>query len=104
MARTALFMLGLHMTKVDRAEAQSDRKALLDKGFAGEAVVIRDGKREVSLQAIDDPSKDKPPIGWKGFGVLKGKIVLHPGWDDPWKPEDFGWVPDWDSPPLDPKK
>jgi hypothetical protein len=89
------------MTKIDLPEAQADLKALLDKAFAGEAVIIRDGAREVSLQPIDDPSKDTPPIGWRGYGVLKGKIVLLPGWDDPWKPEDFGWGPGWIPPDDD---
>ena len=69
-------------------EAKSSLSKLIKRAAAGETIYIGAyGKPEVELKAVT-PAQQQAELRKQAFGCMKGKIVLHEGWDDPW-PDDF---------------
>lgn len=72
------------MKVVELFEAQSRLAELIEKLVPGEEVIIAQDKKPVArLTAAEPAGKAK-----RQFGSARGKIIFHPGWDDP--SEDFG--------------
>lgn len=64
-------------TQVNVAEAKAKLSDLIERAANGEDIVIaRAGKPRARLVAV--PDRVRP----REFGQLKGRIVLHPGWED----------------------
>ncbi len=64
-------------TQVNVAEAKAKLSDLVKRAANGEDIVIaRAGKPQVRLVAV--PKRTR----LREFGQLKGRIVLHPGWQD----------------------
>jgi prevent-host-death family protein len=66
------------MEKVQLHEAKARLSELVDRAQAGEEVVIsRHGKAVAKLVGY------RPLRGKRRLGLMRGKIKLHKGWDDP---------------------
>ena len=64
-------------------EAKSNLSRLVKRAAAGETIYIGAyGKPEAVLTAIS-PEKSKAELRKGFFGCMKGKMVLHDGWEDP---------------------
>ena len=64
-------------------EAKSSLSKLVKRAAAGETIYIGAyGKPEVALTAVS-PEKQRAELRKKAFGCMKGKMILHEGWDDP---------------------
>ena len=64
-------------------EAKSNLSKLVKQAAAGETIYIGAyGKAEVMLSAVS-PEKYKAEMRKGFFGCMKGKMILHEGWDDP---------------------
>ena len=64
-------------------EAKSNLSRLVKRAAAGETIYIGAyGKPEAVLTAVS-PEKYRAELRKKAFGCMKGKMVLHEGWDDP---------------------
>ncbi len=67
---------------LDVLQAQTSLAALVDQAVAGEEVIFaKAGKPVAKLVAVESPAVEQPRrrLG----GALRGKIILHPGWDEP---------------------
>ena len=75
-------------TTISIHEAKSNLSKLIKRAAAGETIYIGAyGKPEVALTAVS-PEKQRAELRKGAFGCMKGKMILHEGWDDPW-PDDF---------------
>jgi len=64
-------------------EAKSNLSRLVKRAAAGETIYIGAyGKPEAVLTAVSQ-GKSKAELRKKAFGCMKGKMILHEGWDDP---------------------
>ena len=63
-------------------EAKTNLSKLIKRAAAGETIYIGAfGKPEVELRAAND-RKYNAELRAKAFGCMKGKMVLHEGWED----------------------
>ena len=64
-------------------EAKSNLSKLIKRAAAGETIYIGAyGKPEAALSAVS-PEKQRAELRKAAFGCMKGKMILHEGWDDP---------------------
>ena len=64
-------------------EAKSNLSKLVKRAAAGETIYIGAyGKPEVALTAVS-PEEQQAELRRQAFGCMKGKMILHEGWDDP---------------------
>ena len=64
-------------------EAKSNLSKLVKRAAAGESIYIGAyGKPEAVLTAVS-PGQHRAELRKGFFGCMKGKMVLHEGWDDP---------------------
>ena len=64
-------------------EAKSNLSKLVKRATAGETIYIGAyGKPEVVLTAVT-PEQQRAELRKGAFGCMKGKMILHEGWDDP---------------------
>jgi antitoxin (DNA-binding transcriptional repressor) of toxin-antitoxin stability system len=71
------------MTTISIHEAKSNLSKLVKRAAAGEIIYIGAyGKAEAVLTAVE-PAEQRAKLREKAFGCMKGKMVLHKGWDDP---------------------
>ena len=64
-------------------EAKSNLSRLVKRAAAGETIYIGAyGKPEAVLTAVS-PEEQQAELRKKAFGCMKGKMILHEGWDDP---------------------
>jgi prevent-host-death family protein len=64
-------------------EAKSNLSKLIKRAAAGETIYIGAyGKPEAVLSAVS-PEQRRAELRKGAFGCMKGKMVLHEGWDDP---------------------
>jgi prevent-host-death family protein len=64
-------------------EAKSNLSRLVKRAAAGEKIYIGAyGKPEAVLTAVSS-GKQRAELRKKAFGCMKGKMVLHEGWEDP---------------------
>ena len=64
-------------------EAKSNLSKLVKRAAAGETIYIGAyGKAEAALTAVS-PEKQAAELRKKAFGCMKGKMILHEGWEDP---------------------
>ena len=64
-------------------EAKSNLSRLVKRAAAGETIYIGAyGKAEAALSAVS-PEKHRAELRKGFFGCMKGKMILHEGWDDP---------------------
>ena len=64
-------------------EAKSNLSKLVKRAAAGETIYIGAyGKPEAMITAVL-PAKQKAALRKGFFGCMKGKMILHEGWDDP---------------------
>lgn len=70
------------MTVINIYEAKTQLSKLVDRAAAGQDVVIaRGGKPVARLTRLQEPKRKIR------FGLLKGKVKLAPGFDDPLPPD-----------------
>jgi prevent-host-death family protein len=71
------------MTTISIHEAKSNLSKLVKRAAAGETIYIGAyGKAEAVLTAVE-PAEQRAKLREEAFGCMKGKMVLHKGWDDP---------------------
>jgi len=64
-------------------EAKSNLSKLVKRAAAGETIYIGAyGKPEAVLTSVN-PEKQRAEMRKGAFGCMKGKMILHEGWDDP---------------------
>ena len=64
-------------------EAKSSLSRLVKRAAAGETIYIGAyGKPEAVLTAVS-PEKQRAELRKQAFGCMKGKMILHEGWEDP---------------------
>jgi prevent-host-death family protein len=74
------------MPKVNIHQAKTHLSRLVEQAAQGEEIVIaKAGKPIARLVALEQPKRGKR----RGFGALKGKMKLLPGWDDPMTKEEL---------------
>lgn len=66
------------MQTVELEEAQARLPALIDGVVRGDEVLITKNDRPVAKLVPSGNGRGRPQ-----FGSAKGKIILHPGWDEP---------------------
>jgi prevent-host-death family protein len=72
--------------QVNIHQAKTHLSRLVEQAAQGEEIVIaKAGKPMARLVALQQPKKAKR----RGFGALKGKMKLLPGWDDPMTKEEL---------------
>jgi prevent-host-death family protein len=70
-------------TTISIHEAKSNLSKLVKRAAAGETIYIGAyGKPEAALTAVS-PEKQRAEMRKGAFGCMKGKMILHEGWDDP---------------------
>jgi prevent-host-death family protein len=70
-------------TTIPIHEAKSNLSKLVKRAAAGETIDIGAyGKPEAALTAVS-PEKRRAELRKGAFGCMKGKMILHEGWDDP---------------------
>jgi prevent-host-death family protein len=71
------------MATISIHEAKSNLSKLVKRAAAGETIYIGAyGKAEAVLTAAE-PAEQRAHLREKAFGCMKGKMILHEGWDDP---------------------
>ena len=71
------------MTTISIHAAKSNLSKLVKRAAAGETIYIGAyGKPEAALTAVS-PEKQRAELRKGAFGCMKGKMILHEGWDDP---------------------
>jgi prevent-host-death family protein len=74
------------MPQINIHQAKTHLSRLVEQAAQGEEIVIaKAGKPMARLVALQQPKKAKR----RGFGALKGKMKLLPGWDDPMTKEEL---------------
>jgi prevent-host-death family protein len=64
-------------------EAKSNLSKLVKRAAAGETIYIGAyGKPEAVLCAVS-PEKQQAELRKGAFGCMRGKMILHEGWEDP---------------------
>ena len=64
-------------------EAKTNLSKLIKRAAAGETIYIGAyGKPEAVLTAVS-PEQRMAELRKGAFGCMKGKMILHEGWDDP---------------------
>ena len=70
-------------TTIPIHEAKSNLSKLVKRAAAGETIYIGAyGKAEAVLTAAS-PEEQQAELRRGFFGCMKGKMILHEGWDDP---------------------
>jgi len=68
-------------------EAKSSLSRLVKRAAAGETIYIGAyGKPEAVLTGVSPEqqrAKERAELRGKAFGCMKGKMILHEGWEDP---------------------
>jgi prevent-host-death family protein len=71
------------ITTIPIHEAKSNLSRLVKRAAAGETIYIGAyGKPEAALTAVS-PEKQRAELRKGAFGCMKGKMILHEGWEDP---------------------
>ena len=79
------------MTTITLEKAQQDLLALVKRALAGEDIVIEVNDQKVRLtQVPTPPSFDEATARRRGYGVLKGKLVVGPEFFEPLSDEECG--------------
>jgi prevent-host-death family protein len=72
-----------NITTIPIHEAKSNLSKLVKRAAAGETIYIGAyGKPEAALTAVS-PEKQRAELRKGAFGCMKGKMILHEGWEDP---------------------
>ena len=80
------------MTTITLEKAQNDLPALVKRALAGEDIVIQVDDQKVRLaQVTSSPTFDEATASRRGYGVLRGKLVVGPECFEPLSDEDCGW-------------
>jgi len=87
------------MTTVTLEKAQDDLRALVRRALAGEEIVISEGAAAVKLAPVVVPQAetDEGGLSYRGFGALKGQLVIGPEFFEPLSDEECGLGGDSDS-------
>ena len=79
------------MTTITLRKAQQDLPALVKRALAGEDIVIEFDDQKIRLAQVKaPPSFDEATARRRGYGVLKGKLVVGPEFFEPLSDEDGG--------------
>ena len=79
------------MTTITLAKAQQDLPALVKRALAGEDIVIEVDDQKVRLAQVPTPSMfDEATARRRGYGVLRGKLVVSPEFFEPLSDEECG--------------
>jgi len=83
---------GYSMTTVTLEKAQHDLPALVKRALAGEDIVINEGAAAVKLAPVAVPQveADDEGLSYRGFGALKGQLVIGPEFFEPLSDEECG--------------
>lgn len=74
------------MDSVNIYEAKTTLSKLVARAEAGEEILIsRNGTPVAKLTPLS------PPLPRRQLGLLKGQIVLHPGWDEFTEQDEKDW-------------
>ena len=72
------------MTTITLQKAQQDLAILLKRALAGEEIIIETDDRQVRLSPVPAPPVSDAAIAQRrGYGVLKGKLVVGPEFFEP---------------------
>jgi len=77
------------MTTITLQKAQQDLAVLVKRALAGEEIVIETDDRQVRLSPVPTPF-DAETARRRGYGVLKGKLVVGPEFFEPLSDEECG--------------
>jgi antitoxin (DNA-binding transcriptional repressor) of toxin-antitoxin stability system len=79
------------MTTITLQKAQQDLAVLVKRALAGEEIVIETDDRQVRLSPVPvPPAFDAATARRRGYGVLKGKLVVGPEFFEPLSDEECG--------------
>ena len=79
------------MTTITLEKAQNDLPALVKRALAGEDIVIQVDDQKVRLAQVPaSPTFDEATARRRGYGVLKGKLVVGPEFFEPLSDEECG--------------
>ncbi len=79
------------MTTITLQKAQQDLAVLVKRALAGEEIVIETDDRQVRLSPVPAPPVfDAETARRRGYGVLKGKLVVGPEFFEPLSDEECG--------------
>ena len=79
------------MTTITLEKAQQDLPALVKRALAGEDIVIEVDDQKVRLaQVPQPPAFNEATARRRGYGVLKGKLVVGPEFSEPLSDEECG--------------
>ncbi len=80
------------MTTITLDKAKSDLPSLIDRALSGEEIVIARDGGAVKLAPIALPEVHEPEVGssYRGFGVLKGQLIVGPEFFEPLSDEECG--------------
>ena len=79
------------MTTIALEKAQQDLHALLQRALAGEDIVIQTDDRQVRLSPVPaPPAFDEATARRRGYGSMKGKLVVGPEFYEPLSDEECG--------------
>jgi antitoxin (DNA-binding transcriptional repressor) of toxin-antitoxin stability system len=79
------------MTTITLQKAQQDLAVLVKRALDGEEIVIEADDRQVRLAPVAAPSTfDAATARRRGYGVLKGKLVVGPEFFEPLSDEECG--------------
>jgi antitoxin (DNA-binding transcriptional repressor) of toxin-antitoxin stability system len=83
------------MTTITLQKAQQDLAILIKRAFDGEEIVIEVDDRQVRLSPVPAPPVfDAVTAQRRGYGVLKGKLVVGPEFFEPLSDEECGFGSD----------
>lgn len=79
------------MTTITLQKAQQDLAILVKRALAGEEIVIETDDRHVRLSPVPvPPAFDAATAQRRGYGLLKGKLVVGPEFFEPLPDEECG--------------
>ena len=80
------------MTTITLDKAKSDLPSLVDRALSGEEIVISRDGGAVKLAPVALPEMREPQVGssYRGFGVLKGQLIVGPEFFEPLSDEECG--------------
>ena len=79
------------MITITLEKAQQDLPALVRRALAGEDIVIEFDDQKIRLAQVPaPPSFDEATARRRGYGVLKGKLVVGPEFFEPLSDEECG--------------
>ena len=86
------------MTTITLEKAQQDLPDLVKRALAGEEIVIasdnRPAVRLLPVEPLQSGRGDTSAVGYRGRGILKGKLVVGPEFFEPLSDEECGLGPD----------